>query len=84
MSDLYSVDHIYRNEFGEVQSKDVGVFSSKEQADAAVASVMDMPGFCDHTSGFIVEKVIIDKVFWEEGFDPGADDGRLLPHHEKP
>lgn len=84
MEDLYSVDHIYRNEYGKVQMKSIGVFTGRQKADAALAGVKDMPGFRDHASGFIVEKVVIDTVFWEAGFDPPDDDARLLPHHDKP
>lgn len=67
MKKVFVVQHEYeRNGFPEV--KFIGVFSSKEMAEAAVDKLVLQPGFSSTPDGFCVEECEIDRVDWAEGF----------------
>lgn len=62
------VDHIER--------KDIGIYSSLENAEKAVASLKDKNGFKDTVDGFKIKKVftlfkprLLDNTYWVDGFD---------------
>ena len=62
------VDHIER--------KDIGIYSSLENAEKAVASLKIKNGFKDTADGFKITKVLtlfkprlIDNTYWVDGFD---------------
>ena len=72
---FYKVTHKYKldNHF---ERKDIGIYSSKENAEIAVEALKQKNGFCDTQDGFKVKKVfnffkpkLLDKTFWIEGFD---------------
>ena len=46
----------------------IGVYSSREQAEAAVARLRSSPGFRDAPHGFSVDPYEIDRDHWVEGF----------------
>ena len=49
-------------------AKLIGVYSSKEAADGAIARLGDKPGFRDHPAGFDISEYPIDKDHWVDGF----------------
>ena len=62
------VDHIER--------KDIGIYSSLENAEKAVASLKDKNGFKDTVDGFKIKTVftlfkprLLDNTYWVDGFD---------------
>ena len=67
MKAVYLVQHERSVEVGG-DVKIIGVFSSRESADAAVATLCDQPGFREETAGFHVEPYDLDHVQWSEGF----------------
>ncbi len=48
--------------------KFIGVYSSYENAVAAVKRLSMQPGFRDYPSGFDIDKYPLDKDHWAEGF----------------
>lgn len=51
----------------------VGVYSSREAAEAAIQRKLTFPGFRDHPDGFEVALYPIDQDAWSEGFSAGSD-----------
>lgn len=80
----YKVIHKYRLD-DHIERKDIGIYSTHENACAAVAQLKDKPGFCDTQDGFRIRRVLrvgrprlLDVIGWAEGFDtytyyPGLD-----------
>lgn len=48
--------------------KIVGVYSSRERAEAAVSRARTLPGFRDHPDGFHIDVYHVDKDHWAGGF----------------
>ena len=62
------IDHIER--------KDIGIYSSLENAEKAVATLKDKNGFKDTVDGFRISKVFrlfkprfLDNTYWVDGFE---------------
>ena len=62
------VDHIER--------KDIGIYSSKENAEKAIELLKTKNGFKDTVDGFKITKRVtlfkprlLDNTYWDEGFD---------------
>jgi hypothetical protein len=52
----------------EKDPKDIGIYSTEEQAKAAIERLKDKPGFRDWPGGFRIFRAILDKDYWVEGF----------------
>ncbi len=68
MDSVFVVFHEYEMSAGHDDSKFIGVYASKELAEAAVTRVIKQPGFCDYPKGFSIDKYEINKDHWQEGF----------------
>jgi hypothetical protein len=55
----------------------IGVYSSKEEANAAIERMKDKPGFADFPECFEVCPYPLDRDHWTEGF--ALDGKRVLP-----
>ena len=71
---LYKVSHKYILD-DHFERKDIGIYSSEENARSAVEELKQKTGFCDTQDGFKIKKVfrflkpkLIDKTFWVDGF----------------
>jgi hypothetical protein len=64
---IFLVSHT-RNEAELDGYKVIGVFSSKQKAEAAIKSLKDQPGFAEYPSNFHVDGYDVDKIFWSGGF----------------
>ncbi len=64
---VYLLQHSYENEEGS-EVKILGVFSSKQNAEAAIDSMIRKPGFSSYPDGFHIDELILDSVFWQDGF----------------
>jgi hypothetical protein len=53
---------------GDEQMKFIGIFTTKQSAEAAVDGLSKMPGFADYPLGFSVEFHPFDRIGWPEGF----------------
>jgi len=68
MASVFVVQHVHSLEGGEDDVKFIGVYSSRENADAAVARLSLQPGFSDELDGFSVDEYRLDEDQWAEGF----------------
>lgn len=59
-------EHVTVGERDEV--KMIGVYSTREKADAARARMKILEGFKDYPEGFSIDETIVDKDHWTEGF----------------
>ena len=67
MTHVHMLWHIH--DLGDEEDwKFVGVYSSREQADAAQQRVAKLPGFRETADKFRVEEVPLDEDLWTEGF----------------
>lgn len=71
----YRVTHKYML-FDHIEKKDIGIYSSLENANNAIKVLELKEGFIDTKEGFSIKKVfklikpkLLDKTLWEEGFD---------------
>jgi hypothetical protein len=67
MIEVYLLEHLRTDPEGE-HLKIIGVFSSKQMAEQAIAQLRQKPGFIDYLDGFNIDRYIVDKVFWGDGF----------------
>jgi hypothetical protein len=70
---VYVLQHAHSVEDGEEDVKFIGVFSSREKAQAAIARLSQAPGFSDALTGFHIDEYQIDKDHWVEGYSTLAN-----------
>ena len=68
MMKIYVVQHLHSVEGGEEDVKFIGVYSSRENAQAAVKRLSQAPGFSDALTGFHIDEYQVDKDQWVEGY----------------
>ena len=56
--------------------KFIGVYSSRENAQAAIARLSRAPGFSEAPAGFHIDEYQVDKDHWVEGYSTLAEAGR--------
>jgi hypothetical protein len=66
--DVFVVQHVHELDLDDEDVKFIGVYSSEQAANAAVARLSSQPGFRDATSGFHVDRYTVDQDHWTEGF----------------
>jgi hypothetical protein len=66
-STVYVLWHQHEIPAGE-EGKLLGVYSSAENAAAAIRRLSDKPGFAEHPNSFQVVEYILDRDQWPEGF----------------
>lgn len=49
-------------------AKLIGVYRSREGAEAAIARLKNVPGFRDDLAGFAIDEYRLDQDHWSEGF----------------
>ncbi len=71
----YKVSHKYKL-IDHFENKDIGIYSSLDNANEAIEFLRTKNGFKETVDGFKVKKVfkffqprLLDKTFWVEGFD---------------
>lgn len=59
-----------------IERKDIGIYSSKENAENAIALLKNKNGFKDTVDGFRITKMfallkprLLDNTYWVDGFD---------------
>jgi homoserine kinase type II len=65
---VYVLQHVHSREDAEEDVKFIGVYSSRENAEAAIKRLSQAPGFSDSQSGFHIDEYQIDKDQWVEGY----------------
>ena len=68
MASVFVLQHVRLRDGGVEDVKFIGVYSSREKADAAVARLSRLPGFSDATDGFHVDEYRVDQDQWAEGY----------------
>ena len=71
----WKVYHKYKR-IDHIERKDIGIYSSLENAEKAVATLKTKNGFKDTVDGFGITKVfvlfkprLLDNTYWIDGFD---------------
>ena len=68
MKKVYLLQHVHELGDAAEDVKVIGVYSSRESADAAVRRLTKQPGFSSFPSSFVVEEYEVDQDHWLEGF----------------
>lgn len=69
---VYILYHQHPDVSKREDAKLIGVYSSQAHVDEAAGHAVTLPGFRDHPSGFIVDKITLDESNWADGFDNAA------------
>ena len=73
MASVYVLQHVHSMD-GDVEDvKFIGVYSSREKAQAAVARLSCVPGFSEASDGFHIDEYQVDQDQWVEGYATLAD-----------
>ena len=72
---VWLAEHVHEFDDGHEDFTLLGIYSSRERAEAAVESVREQPGFRDHPDGFAISECEVDpqRVGWPEGFSTISD-----------
>jgi hypothetical protein len=73
MAIVFVLQHEHARGDGVEDVKFIGVYSSRERADAAVARLGRLPGFSDAPEGFHVDEYRVDQDHWVEGYVVAGD-----------
>ena len=68
MASVFVLQHVHAQEDGGEDVKLIGVYSSQEKADEAVARLGRLPGFSEAPDGFHVDEYRVDQDHWVEGY----------------
>jgi hypothetical protein len=75
---VYVLQHVHSLDDGGEDVKFIGVYSSRENAQAAITRLSQAPGFSEAPAGFHIDEYQVDKDQWVEGYaTPGAMLSRL-------
>jgi len=66
--DVFVLQHVHELSDGEEDVKMIGVYSTHEQAELAVARCRTLPGFHDAPDGFCIDRYALDEDHWTEGY----------------
>ena len=73
MTKVYVLQHVHSCDDGAEDVKFIGVYSSRENAQAAVARLSQAPGFSEAPAGFHIDEYHVDKDQWVEGYSTLAN-----------
>jgi len=73
MKKVYIAQHVHSLEDDREDVKFVGVYSSNENAQAAIKRSSQAPGFSDAPAGFHIDEYQVDKDQWVEGYTTLAE-----------
>jgi hypothetical protein len=68
MASVFVLQHVHTREGDGEDVKFIGVYSSREKAQAALARLRRLPGFVDAPNGFHIDEYHIDQDHWAEGY----------------
>jgi hypothetical protein len=70
---VYVLQHVHSMADGAEDVKFIGVYSSRENAQAAITRLVHAPGFSDAPAGFHIDEDQVDKDQWIEGYSTLAN-----------
>lgn len=68
MTRVYVLQHAHASDDGAEDTKFIGVYSSREKAQAAVERLSRAPGFSEAPNGFSIDEYQLDSDQWAEGY----------------
>lgn len=68
MASVFVLQHVHSREDGVEDVKFIGVYSSRERAQEAVARMSRLPGFAEAPDGFHIDEYRVDQDHWVEGY----------------
>ena len=68
MTRVYILQHVHSFAGGAEDIKLIGIYSSRENAQAAITRLSQAPGFSESLDGFCIDEYQVDKDQWVEGF----------------
>ncbi len=68
MAKVYVLQHVHEADDGAEDVKFIGVYSSRDNAQAAIARLCQAPGFSEAPDGFHVDEYQVDTDHWVEGY----------------
>ena len=68
MTKVYVLQHVHSLDDGEEDVKFIGVYSSRENAQAAIIRLGTVSGFSEALDGFHIDEYQMDKDQWVEGY----------------
>ncbi len=74
MDTVFVLWHVRVDDPYKEDAKLIGVYRSREKADATVLRLTGLPGFCEHPQGFEISDYPLDKDHWTTGFVTVAAD----------
>jgi hypothetical protein len=60
--------HAYTFDVGGEDEKLIGVYSTRDEAEAAIGRVKGQPGFVDAPEGFLIDPYVVNEDHWAEGY----------------
>jgi hypothetical protein len=73
MASVFVLQHVHSTEDDVEDVKLIGVYSSREKAQGAVARLGRAPGFSDAPDGFHIDEYHVDQDQWVEGYATLSD-----------
>jgi hypothetical protein len=73
LTSVYVLQHVHSVDDRAEDVKFIGVYSSRENAQAAIIRLRHAPGFSEAPDGFHIDEYQIDKDQWVEGFSTLAN-----------
>jgi hypothetical protein len=67
LREVYIVQHSYELD-GCDETKFIGVYRTREAAEATITRLLKQPGFWDHPDAFSIDLYALDEDNWTEGF----------------
>ena len=68
MNSVYLVQHVHTIDEDEENVKTIGIYSTRQIAQEAIARISLQEGFRDALDGFHVDKYKLDEDNWSEGY----------------
>src|SRR5262249_19814657 len=68
MTTVFVLQHVHSRDDGSEDVKFIGVYSSREKAEEAVARMSRLPGFADAPDGFCIDEYRVDQDHWDKGY----------------
>ncbi len=65
---VFTLEHVHILDCGTEDVKFIGVYSTREKAQAALMRTHLLPGFAAAPDGFSIGKYEVDKDYWNTGF----------------
>jgi hypothetical protein len=76
--DLFVVQHLHVLDGGEENVKFIGVYSTRDAAQAAVDRLALKPGFRETPDGFSIDPYTLDEDNWTEGYVTLSNSGNSV------